>query len=142
MQVKELMAESVVNVTQDSTAEYAARLMARHNVGSLPVCDGNGKLRGVVTDRDIVTRCIAAEADPMDTQVREIMSRAVVTASPGEDLRLAARKMSEERIRRLPVVENGTLVGMLSLGDLARNDRTQMEASRALSEISSNLRRL
>ena len=142
MQVKELMTESVVTVPPDSTAEYAARMMARHNIGSLPVCDSTGRLRGVVTDRDIVTRCIAAEADPMDTQVREIMSRAVVTASPEEDLRAAAGKMSGERIRRLPVVENGTLVGMLSLGDLAKNDRMQMEASRALSEISSNLRRL
>ena len=75
MQVKDLMTESVVTVSPESTAEFAARMMARHNIGSLPVCDGEGRLRGVVTDRDIVTRCIAAEGDPSDTAVREIMTR-------------------------------------------------------------------
>ena len=142
MQVKDLMAESVVSVAPESTAEFAARLMARHNVGSLPVCGEGGRLRGLVTDRDIVTRCVAAEADPSVTPVREIMTRALVTVSPEDDPRSAAMRMSGERIRRLPVVRDGVLVGMLSLGDLARSDRTQMEAGRALGEISSNLRRL
>ena len=142
MQVKDLMAESVVTVSPESTAEFAARMMSRHNVGSLPVCDGERRLRGLVTDRDIVTRCVAAEAEPADTAVREIMTRAVVTVSPEDDLRRAALLMSEERVRRLPVVERGKLVGMLALGDLAKSERTQMEAGRALGEISSNLRRL
>ncbi len=142
MQVKDLMTGSVVSVSPESTAEFAARMMARHNIGALPVCDSAGRLRGMVTDRDIVTRCIAAEADPTETAVREIMTRTVVTASPEDDLRRAALLMSGERVRRLPVVRQGILVGMLSLGDLATSDRTQMEAGRALSEISSNLRRL
>ena len=142
MQVKDLMAESVVSVSPESTAEFAARMMARHNIGSLPVCGPDGRLRGVVTDRDIVTRCVAAEADPSDTAVREIMTRTVVTAGPEDDLRKAAHLMSGERVRRLPVVEGGVLVGMLSLGDLAGSEKTQMEAGRALSEISTNLRRL
>lgn len=67
MQVKDLMEGSVVSVTPDETAAEAARLLARHNVGSLPVCGEDGGLRGVVTDRDIVLRCVAIEEDPAKT---------------------------------------------------------------------------
>jgi len=142
MQVKDLMTTSTVTITPDETAELAARLLARHNIGALPVCGSDGKLRGIVTDRDIVTRCIAAECRPSDTKVREIMTRTVTTADPADDLHEAARLMASEKIRRLPVVQGGELVGMLSLGDLAKSGRFDMEASRALSEISSNIRRL
>ena len=140
MQVKDLMAESVVSVSPESTAEFAARMMARHNIGSLPVCGPDGRLRGVVTDRDIVTRCVAAEADPSDTAVREIMTRTVVTAGPEDDLRKAAHLMSGERVRRLPVVEDGRLVGAVSLGDLAASGACEMEVSRALTAISSEVK--
>lgn len=142
MQVKDLMTSSVVTITPEETAELAARLLARHNVGSLPVCGSDGRLRGIVTDRDIVTRCVAAECQPADTRVRDIMTRTVITASPDDDLHEATRLMAEDKVRRLPVVEGGVLVGMLSLGDLAKSGRFDMEASRALSEISTNIRRV
>ena len=142
MQVKDLMTSGAVTITPDETAALAARLLTRHNIGSLPVCGSDGKLRGIVTDRDIVTRCIAAECRPSDTKVREIMTRSVVTASPGDDLHEAAQLMADGKVRRLPVVEGGVLVGILSLGDLAKSGRFDMEASRALSEISSNIRRV
>ena len=142
MQVKDLMTPSTVTISPDESAELAARLLARHNIGSLPVCGQDGKLRGIVTDRDIVVRCIAAEYNPAETKVREIMTRAVVTTAPDDDLLEATRLMAEDKVRRLPVVENGVLRGMLSLADLARSGRFDMEASRALSEISSNVRRV
>ncbi|MDR0380492.1 MAG: CBS domain-containing protein [Oscillospiraceae bacterium] len=140
MLVSELMSPHVVSIQQDELASSAARLLARHNIGALPVCAGDGRLRGIVTDRDIVLRCVAAESDPEQTRVREIMSRGVVGVAPGEDAREATRLMAERQVRRLPVVEDGRVVGMLSLGDLARHHRFDMEASRALSEISANLR--
>ena len=142
MQVSELMNTHVVSISPDESAAVAARLLHRHNVGSLPVCSQDGRLKGIVTDRDIVLRCVAAETDPAATRVREIMSRGVVTVSPKEDIRQASQLMASEQIRRLPVVEdNGRVVGMISLGDMARTNAFTMEASKALSEISTNLQK-
>lgn len=141
MQVRDLMNPSVISVsTTDSTA-LAARLLSRHNIGSLPVCTTDGRLRGIVTDRDIVLRCIAAEEDPAQTPVREVMTRGCYTVGPEDDCRQATQLMAARQVRRLPVVENGKLVGMLSLGDLSRSHRFDMEASQALSEISENVLR-
>ena len=141
MKIRELMNPHVVSLsTADSTA-LAARLLSRHNVGALPVCTADGRLRGIVTDRDIVLRCIAAEEDPAQTPVREVMTRGCCTVSPEDDCRQATRLMAARQVRRLPVVDGGKLVGMISLGDLARCHSFNMEASQALSEISENVRR-
>ncbi|NLM62190.1 MAG: CBS domain-containing protein [Clostridiales bacterium] len=140
--VKELMSTGVVTVTPGETAVRAAHLMARHNIGALPVCDLDGKLKGILTDRDIVLRCIAADNDPENTQVSDIMTKNVITISPEEDIRKASKLMADYQIRRLPVIENEQVVGMLSLGDLARTQKFDMEASKALSEISSNIKKL
>jgi len=141
MQIRELMTPGVVSITPDESAALAARLIARHNVGALPVCSENGSLLGMVTDRDIVLRCIAAEEDPAKTPVRHIMSKNCSTVSPEDDIRQAAHLMAGSQIRRLPVVEGRRVVGMLSLGDLARSRQWDIEASLALSEISDNVRR-
>ena len=143
MRVSELMNNNVISITPDEPTLLAARLLSRHNVGSLPVCSLDGKLRGIVTDRDIVLRCVATESDPQTTRVREIMSRGVVSVTPEDDVREAAHKMANEQIRRLPVVNNtGSVVGMLSLGDMAKSRAVEMEAANALSEISLNVKRL
>ena len=139
MEVRELMNPSVVTIEPTSSASLAARLISRHNVGALPVCGADRRLRGMVTDRDIVLRCVAAEEDPAQTMVRDIMTRSCTAVSPHADCRQAARLMSKQQVRRLPVVEEGRLVGMLSLADLARSHRYDMEAAQALSEISENI---
>ena len=139
MQVKDLMNPSVVSIEPTSSASLAARLISRHNVGVLPVCSSDRRLRGVVTDRDIVLRCVAAEEDPAQTMVRDIMTRNCATVSPGDDCREATRLMAAQQVRRLPVVEGGKVVGMISLGDLAKSHRYDMEAAQALSEISENI---
>lgn len=119
MQVKDLMNPSVVTIEPTSSAALAARLLSRHNVGVLPVCGEDRKLRGMVTDRDIVLRCVAAEEDPAQTLVREIMTRGCATVSPQDDCRAATQLMARQQVRRLPVVEGGKLVGIVSLADLA-----------------------
>ncbi|MCF2662073.1 CBS domain-containing protein [Pseudoflavonifractor phocaeensis] len=139
MEVRDLMNPSVVSIEPTSSAALAARLISRHNVGALPVCSQDRRLRGVVTDRDIVLRCVAAEEDPAQTMVRDIMTRNCATVSPGDDCREASRVMAVQQVRRLPVVEGGKVVGMISLGDLARSHRMDMEAAQALSEISENV---
>ena len=139
MKVKDCMTKNVICVGEFESADVAARLMARYNLGSLPVRRLDGSLSGMVTDRDIVLRCIAAEEDPAQTMVRDIMTRNCATVAPGDDCREATRLMSTQQVRRLPVVEKGKLVGVISLADLARSHRFDMEASQALCEISENI---
>ena len=139
MQVRELMNPNVVTVDPTSSAALASRLLSRNNIGALPVCTAQGALRGVVTDRDIVLRCVAAEEDPAQTQVKDIMSRRPVVAEPDMDGLTASQLMAHHQVRRLPVVEKGKVVGMVSLGDLAKCPSFDMEAAQALSEISENI---
>ena len=141
MVVKDLMNPSVVSIEPGSSCALAARLISRHNVGALPVCSGDRRLRGVVTDRDIVLRCVAAEEDPRQVPVRQVMSRHPAQVATGDDVRQAAQCMARQQVRRLPVVEGGKVVGMVSLGDLAKCGRYEMEISRALTDISENIRR-
>ena len=140
MLVSDIMNRDVVSVSPDDSVAMASRLLSRHNIGSLPVCSGDGRLRGIITDRDIVLRCVATDGNPDDTPVREIMSRSVITVSPEDQVSRASQLMSAGQVRRLPVTRDGRLVGMLSLGDMAKNGASDMEASRALAEISSSLR--
>ena len=139
MLVKDLMTPGAVTVEPGSSVALAAKLISRHNVGLLPVCSPGKRLRGVVTDRDIVLRCVAAEEDPAQTPVRDIMSRGCATVSPDDDCRRATHLMAEHQVRRLPVVDGGKVVGIISLSDLARSHRYDMEAAQALCEISENV---
>lgn len=141
MQVSELMRGSVITVDPGDAVSSAARMLYQYNIGALPVCSDDGRLKGIITDRDIVLRCVAAENEPEKTPVREVMSRNVVTVSPDDDVREAARLMATDQIRRLPVVQDGKVVGMLSLGDISKSHNFSMEASKALSDISSNINR-
>lgn len=141
MRVRDLMSKSVVTIAPGESAALAARLLSRHELGALPVCAADGTLAGIVTDRDIVTRCVAAGEDPGRVPVRDIMSPAPSVITPEAPVSAAARLMAQRQVRRLPVVEQGQVVGMLSLGDLARSRRTDTEAAEALSDISASLRR-
>ena len=134
MQVKEVMSRRIIAISPEETVAVAARLLSQHNIGALPVCSRDGRLRGMVTDRDIVVRCVAAGDDPECTRVAEIMTRRILAAEP--------RLMAREQVRRLPVQEHGRLVGMVSLGDVAVRPDYTMEAGEALQEISQNIRRV
>ena len=141
MRVRDCMSENVVTITPEESAALAARLMTRHNLGVLAVCDYHGKLQVVVTDRDIITRCVAVDQDPSRVPVADIMSAQVETIAPEENAQAATERMARKQVRRLPVVEAGKLVGVVSLNDLARNRKTEMEAAQALCEISGNVKK-
>ena len=141
MKVCDIMSEKVISIDQNEPVSAAAKLLKRCNVGALPVCDSASRLRGIVTDRDIVLRCVAADADPKEIKVGEIMSRGIVTVSPFDEISQAAKIMSTDQVRRLPVLDGGRLVGMVTLCDMARDCTCDMEAGEALTEISSNFRR-
>ena len=142
IRVYDLMSEQTVTVGAAEPVTAAARLMRQYNIGAVPVCDDAGKLLGMVTDRDIVIRCTALGKSGGRTAVGDIMSRSLVTVDEKAHISEAAHLMAEKQVRRLPVCRDGKLVGMLSLGDLARSTDCDTEAAAALSEISRNVRRV
>ncbi|HBG15343.1 MAG TPA: CBS domain-containing protein [Firmicutes bacterium] len=135
MKIKEIMTDKVAFVSPETTVVETARLMQKHDVGSIPVCEGPN-LVGIVTDRDIVVRNVAHGKNPSTIPVREIMTTAVKTIAPEMELNQVAELMSQQQIRRLPVVENNQLVGMVSLGDLATQAKHDVEVASTLGEIS------
>ena len=139
MKVRELMTQPVISVAPGETVDVAARTLTQYNIGMLPVCGTDGRLCGVVTDRDLVTRCVAMGQQPKETTVRQVMTGKVEPAQPDMDVSVAANLMGRLQVRRLPVVENGKLCGMLSLGDLAKREESAMDAADALSDITANL---
>jgi CBS domain-containing protein len=139
MKIREIMTAPAVQIRQSETVDVAARTMARYNIGAMPVCGADGKLCGVLTDRDLVTRCLAAGRQPEQTIVADVMSGNVVSAQPDMDVAVAAHLMGRLQVRRLPVVENGALCGMVSLGDLANREDSCMDAADALTDICANI---
>ena len=139
MKVREIMTDAVIKIHPEETVEVAARALTHYNIGALPVCDDKGALCGMVTDRDLVTRCVASNQSPSTTTVRQVMTAQVLTVQPDMDVGVAAHLMGRQQIRRLPVVENGKVCGMISLGDMANREDSVMDAADALSEITSNI---
>lgn len=139
MKLREIMTNTVVRIHPDESVAVAARTLQRYNIGALPVCGSDGRICGLVTDRDIVIRCLAAGRQPASTPVRDVMTAQVVSARPDMDTAAAAQLMGRQQIRRLPVVENGRLCGMVSLGDLANREESTYDATDALKEISGNV---
>ncbi len=141
MKLRDIMSRTVIRIHPQEPVAVAARTLAHYNIGALPVCGADGRLCGIVTDRDIVTRCIAAGRDPSRTLVGEVMTAGTVSAGSDMDASAAARIMGKRQIRRLPVVDNGKLCGMVSLADLASAQESVMEAADALGAVSSNVSR-
>lgn len=136
MRVKEIMSREVARLTTDDSIEKAAQLMKQHNVGSIPICSPDDKLVGMVTDRDIALRAVADNQDVRRTRVKEIMSENPVVGNADMDVHDAAKVMSEKQIRRLPIVEDNCLVGIVSLGDISLEPVLQDNAEDALKAIS------
>ena len=136
MKVREVMQSPVVCVGPGQSVESAAKVLERYNVGALPVCTSHGQLCGMLTDRDLVVRCLAMGKLPSQTCVREIMTRQVISIDPEMDTALAAHLMGRKRVRRLPVVKAGKVQGILSLDDLAATEQNAYDAADALGEIS------
>ena len=139
MKIKEVMTNRVVKIHPEESVSVAARTLQHYNIGALPVCGYDGNLCGVVTDRDLVTRCMAPGRSAGEVKVADVMTPRVITAGPDMELSTAAHLMGKEQVRRLPVVENGKLCGMVSLGDLAKTEQTNPDAAEALGGICTNI---
>lgn len=123
MKVKDCMCNNVIYVKPETNVQDVVNSMNQNHIGSVPVCDNNNCICGIVTDRDILLRCVACEKEPKTTPISDIMTCNVCTCTQDEDITSAQMKMQQKQIRRLPVLDNNNnVIGILTLGNLARND--------------------
>jgi CBS domain-containing protein len=134
MKAKDIMSTDVVCLSRVDTVEHAAQLMNQNDIGAIPVCDGS-RVVGIVTDRDIALRSVGTGGDSRQT-VGQIMTTSPVVTDPEADVHEVARLMSQHQIRRIPIVQQGSLVGIVSLGDISTDPQLQHGAEQALSNIS------
>ena len=151
MLVKDLMTTGISCVKEDTSLSQIAKQMKQEDVGLIPICNDKGQVLGVVTDRDLVLRALAREMGDFAGQYKkapknsgtekqalkacDVMSSDIVCASPDMSTHHAALLMSKHQVRRLPVTQNGKLIGMLSMADIARKTVFIDEAGDALSAI-------
>jgi len=134
MKVRQVMTTDIYSINKGEEIAKAAEIMRAIDIGALPVHDGE-KIVGMVTDRDIAIRNVARRHGP-NIPCEEVMTPKIISCSPDTSIDEAANIMAEHQIRRLPVIEDGILVGIVSLGDLATVKETKAEAGDALSSIS------
>ncbi|ERJ13364.1 CBS domain-containing protein [Haloplasma contractile] len=136
MQVHELMTHDVVCLYPDDTVRTAAEYMAAYNIGCLPVINDDRRVVGVLTDRDIVLRCIHLNK-PYTVEIDNIMTTQVFMLKPTDEVATAAHIMGNHQIRRIPVVDEvERLIGIIALGDISTHEMSDAKAGRALSDIS------
>lgn len=124
MKVKECMCNDVCCVKPETKIQEVAKLMSENHIGCIPVCDENQCICGIVTDRDVLLRCVACNKDTNQTPVSDIMSCNVCTCKEDDEITNAETKMGQNQIRRLPVCDDkNKVVGILTLGDLAQKDQ-------------------
>jgi CBS domain-containing protein len=122
--IRDLMTKNPCAIDSDKPVAYAAKMLRDENVGLAPIVEGQ-KLVGTLTDRDIAIRVVAEGKDPQTTTVREVATTRVVTIDPNQDLDEALRLMAQNQVRRLPVVEDGRLAGIVAQADVARHASVQ-----------------
>jgi signal-transduction protein with cAMP-binding, CBS, and nucleotidyltransferase domain len=131
------MAQEPKVATTEMTPLDAARLMSSYDFGLVPIVDPDRRLVGVVTDRDIVLRVLASGLDPETVQLGDIATnKNLVTIGPDETVAAARERMAEHKIKRLPVVKSGELVGVIALGDVAVTSASPREVGEAVAELS------
>lgn len=142
MKVRDIMtSDELATATLDTTLEEIANMMKDENVGAIPILDEDDNLAGIITDRDIVVRAIAEGQDPSSCTAEEILSEQMHTIEPDAGLEEAADLMARHKIRRLPVVEDGAIIGMISLGDISvKAEEEEDKAGEALGEISEGVK--
>ena len=138
MNIRDVMTPNPRTVSPSDSIQNAARIMRDEDTGAVPVVE-NGRPVGIVTDRDIVVRAVAEDGQ-LDRPVSAIVTTGVIAATPDMSTRDAANLMSEHQVRRLPVVENDRLVGIVSLGDLAVKDACDKLTGDTLEKVSEGVK--
>ena len=140
MKIRELMTANPTTAQLSTTLEEITTIMRHEDVGSVPIVDDD-ELVGIVTDRDIVVRCVAEGGDTSEKTAEDILSEGLVIVSPDADVQEAEELMSQHQIRRLPVVHKGRLEGMVSLGDFAVKAREKKGPGEVLEHVSAGVKR-
>jgi len=120
LQVKDVMVTSIISIDAEDTVRKAAELMEKHDIGCLIVVNYGNPI-GIITEHDILKKVVLQRRDPAKTKAGNIMSAPLVTSHPQTDIRDAVRLMNERRIKKLPVIEEGNLIGLVSLSDVMRS---------------------
>ena len=127
MKVQDCMTDTTICVTPNENIHQVAKLMENNHIGCVPVCNNDGKIVGILTDRDIILRGIACDKDTKTTPVSDIMTTKVVRTSPDAEIKDVAFIMAKNQIRRIPVVVDEKVVGIVSLGNLAQDSNVSNE---------------
>jgi CBS domain-containing protein len=136
--VRHVMTEAPKTLGPARSVADAAGLMEQHDIGIVPVADEDGGLVGLVTDRDLVLRVLAKQRDPREISLGDIATTKLVTVTPDSNVADARDLMAEHKVRRLPVVKGGRLVGIVSLGDVAVNDPSKRAVGEVLEAVSAS----
>ena len=131
----DIMSKDVTVIREDETVREAAERLAKDDIGVLPICDEQKQIRGVLTDRDIVVHVVARGMDPATTRARDMEQGELITLRPDDSIQHACDLMAQYKVRRLPVVDNGRIVGMVSQADVAKSVSPE-QAGRMLTQIS------
>ena len=124
MKVKDCMCNDVCCVKPETSVSDVAKLMSQYHIGSIPICDNQNCICGIVTDRDILLRTVACNKNANTTPVSEVMTTNVWTCTQNDEVRQAQNQMSQKQIRRLPVCDdNNHVIGILTIGDLCQNEQ-------------------
>ena len=137
MKVKDCMCGDVCCVKPETKIYEVAKLMEKNHIGCVPVCNNENCIVGVITDRDIILRGIACDKDVKNTNASDIMTCNVCTCNENDNISEVERKMADNQIRRIPVVDNNKVIGMLTLGDLAHynNEIGKTEVCNTIEDI-------
>lgn len=130
--ISDVMTRNPLTIEATDTVADAAKAMAGADIGPVPVVDEHGSLCGLLTDRDIAVRVVAQDLDPKKTQVEQVASRDLITVAETDSTDAAVRVMRENALRRVPVVDDNRIIGIVSLGDLAQS----LDTKSALADIS------
>jgi CBS domain-containing protein len=133
--ISDVMTNELATVPPDATVAQIAEIMRDRDIGDVLIVE-NGKLRGIITDRDLALQVLAEDHDPQSATVDNFMNKDVVTGDASWNLDRAAKTMAKYQIRRLPIVEAGRLVGIVSLGDIARYEKSKSVVSKSLEAVS------
>ncbi len=139
MKLREIMTADISCASPSDSLAKIANDMKRHNVGAIPICQ-NDRLVGMMTDRDIVIACVATGSNPADCKAGNFMSTELVYGTPDMEVSEAVQLMGKEQIHRLPVLDGGKLVGLVSIGDLAFHCADDRVVAQLLRDISTPVR--
>jgi CBS domain-containing protein len=131
----DIMSKDVTVIREEETIREAAERLASDDIGVLPICDSNKQIKGMLTDRDIVVHVVARGKDPSNTRASELEQGEIVTLRPDDSVEHAVELMAQYQVRRLPVVEDGQILGMVSQADVAKAVSPE-QAGRMLTQIS------